>query len=252
MPYFFGKKMKKTRTIIMASVLISISGLTGFISAQQVYDIPAIDTLFEQKLAGQKIHLYPVNIIGSYFLNDEWGSGDIHLITGNWVKNKQLKYNSFTDELIWLRPLDYSMILLEKEQILEFNIKVTGNQKSMQFKKMDLNRTDSTKKFYQVLYEGRYDLYCNRRVINVEDATRKVDYATYSIPILKKAPVYIILSRSGELMTLEKINNRALLKSYPHDKDILKNLLRDKHLHLKTEEDLITVVKAIEENNLLY
>jgi hypothetical protein len=244
--------MKKTCALIIASVLISISGLTGFISAQQVYNITAIDTLFEQKLAGQKIHLYPVNVIGSYFLNDEWGRGDIHLATGNWVKDKQLKYNSFTDELIWLRPLDYSMILLEKEQILEFNINVIGIQKSLHFKKMNLARTDSTKKFYQVLYEGRYGLYCNRRVINAEDASRKVDYATYAIPVLKSAPVYIILSESGGLMTLEKINNRTLLKSYPHDKNILKNLLRDRHLHLKTEEDIISVVKAIEENNLLY
>jgi hypothetical protein len=252
MSYFFGKKMKKTFTIIIAFVIISISGLTEFISAQQVFDIHAPDTLFEQKLVGQKIHLYPVNVVGSYFLNDEWARGDIHLITGNWVRNKQLKYNSFTDELIWLRPLDYSMILLEKEQIIEFNINVVGIQTSLHFKKMDLPGTVSTNKFYQVLYEGRYGLYCNRRVINVEDATRKVDYASYSIPILKKAPVYIILSESGELMTLEKINNRTLLKNYPHDKNLLKNLLRDKHLHLKSEEDLITAVKAIEENNLLY
>ncbi len=243
--------MKKTRFHLMASIIISISGLTGFISAQQVYDISAIDTLFEQKLAGQKIHIYSVNAIGSSFLIDEWCKGDIHLITGNWVKNKQLKYNSFTDELIWLRPLDYSMILLEKEQILEFNINVIGIQKSIQFKKMDLGRTDSTKKFYQVLYEGRYGLYCNRRVINAEDAIRKVDYSTYFIPILKKAPVFIILSKSGELMTFEKISNRGLLKSYPHDKKILKNLLHNKNLHLKAEEDLITVVKLFEDNNLL-
>jgi hypothetical protein len=244
--------MKKTCTIIMASVIISISGLSGSISAQQVYDIPAIDTLFEQKLAGQKIHLYPVNVKGSYFMNDEWSSGDIHLITGNWVKNKQLKYNSFTDELIWLRPLDYSMILLEKEQILEFYINMIGIKECLHFKKMNLDRTNSTYKFYQVLYEGRYGLYCNRRVINAEDATMKVDYATYSMPILKSAPVYIIVSESFELVTLKKINYRSLLKSYPQDKNILKNLLHDKHLSLKTEEDLITVVKAIEENNLLY
>jgi hypothetical protein len=244
--------MKKTCTFIMASVIVSISGLTGYISAQQVYDIPAIDTLFEQKLAGQKIHIYPVNVIGSYFLNDEWKRGDIHLITGNWVKNKQLKYNSLRDELIWLRPMDYSMILLEKEQILEFYINMNGIKECLHFKKLDLIRTDSTKKFYQVLYEGRYGLYCYRRVINVEDAAMKVDYTTYSIPILKKAPVYIILYNSCELITLEKINNRALLKRFPQDKNILKNLLRDKHLHLKTEEDLITVVKAIEEKKLLY
>jgi hypothetical protein len=111
--------------------------------------------------------------------------------------------------------------------------------------------TDSTEKFYQVLYEGRYGLYCNRRVIRTENAIRKADYSTFAIPILKKAPVYIILSTSGKIISLEKISNTTLLKGYPNDKKALKNLMHDTHLHLKTEEDLIHAVKVIEENKLL-
>lgn len=244
--------MKKTCNRILLIIVFAISGLTGFTSAQQININPSIDTLFEQKLAGEKIHLNTVNVIGSYFLNDEWANGDIHLTNGNWVINKQLKYNSFTDELIWLRPKDYTMILLEKEQILEFKIKIAGFEKILHFKKMDLTGTATANKFYQVLYEGRYGLYCNRRVISAESTTEKFDYSTYYVPILKRAPVYIILSQSGTLMTIEKISNKAFLKNYPHDKNVLKNLFRENHLHLKTEDDLITAVKAIEKNNLLY
>jgi hypothetical protein len=232
-------------------ILIVISGINGLILAQKASEIIAIDTLFEQKLAGQKINISSANSIGSRFIIDEWCLGDVHLITGNWVKNKRLKYDSFAGELIWLRPSDYSMIMLEKDQILEFNIDVPGNKKRMQFKKMDVGRADSLQKFYQVLYEGTYGLYCNRRVTNAEDATRNADFTTYAIPILKKAPVYIFFNSSGKSLSVEKISNRSLIKNYPFDKTIIKSLLRERHLRLKTEEDLIIIAKAFEENKLL-
>jgi hypothetical protein len=239
--------MKNTRTCFIFILLFAASELTGWISAQPGYDRMAFDTLFEQKLAGRKVGLYPGHTIGSSYFNDEWCRGDILLVTGNLVKNKQLKYNSLTDELLWLRPLDYSMILLEKEQILGFSINLPG-LKTLQFKKMLLDKTDSEGKFCQVLYEGTYGLYCQRRVVRKEDAVRKGDYSTYLIPVLKKVPLYIILTGTGKTMTLDKISNKTLIINYPYDKKVLKKMLSDMNLRLETETDLISLVKYMEHN----
>jgi hypothetical protein len=243
--------MKNTLARFIPLVFGAVYGLTGCISAQSGYERIAFDTLFEQKLAGIKVVLYPGHSVGSSYLNDEWCKGDIRLITGNLVKNKQLKYNSLTDELLWLRPLDYSMILLEKEQILSFNINLPDFQ-TLQFKKMILDSTDLQEKFYQVLYEGRYKLYCQRRVVRKENAERKGDYSTYLIPVLKKAPVYIILAGTGKIITLHKISNRELMTNYPYDKKYLKKWLSDMNMHLKTEADLTITVKYMEDNRLLF
>jgi hypothetical protein len=243
--------MKNTLTHIITFIFVAVHALTGCISAQQGYDRIAFDTLFEQKLAGRKVGLYPGHSIGSSYLNDEWCNGDIRLKTGNVVKNKQLKYNSLTDELLWLRPLDYSMILLEKEQILSFSINLPDIQ-TLQFKNMIVDSTDSEGKFCQVLYEGRYRLYCQRRVICKEYVERKGDYSTYLIPVLKKAPVYLIMEGTGKIIRLRKISNKELTLNYPYDKKSLKKMLSDLNMRLKTETDLTVLVKYMEDNRLLY
>jgi hypothetical protein len=240
--------MKNVRTCLITLLFFAISGLKFCINAQSGYDRIAFDTLFEQKLSGRKVGLYPGHTIGSSYFNDEWCKGDIRLITGNWVKNKKLKYNSLTDELLWLRPLDYSMVLLEKEQILGFSINLPDSQ-ALQFKKMIFDKTDSKGKFCQVLYEGRYDLYCQRRVVRKENAVRKDDYSSYLIPVLKKSPVYLILLGTGKTITLEKISNKALMRTYPYDKKLLKKMLSDMNIHLETEADLISWVKYMEKND---
>lgn len=234
----------------MVIAFIAVNSLSGMLYSQSYNSENC--TFFEQKLAGHKVGLYPGPSIGSSYLNDEWCLGNIHLAADNWVKNKQLKYNSFTDELLWLRPSDYSMILLEKDQILEFTINLTDIQKHMHFKKMNIMKTDSAKTFYQILHDDKYALYCQRKVIQTGEAARSNGFSAHYLPVLKKAPVYIISSKSGELMILEKISNRALIKSNNHKKDVLKNFLRDSHLHMKTEEDLISFVELMEDKNLLF
>ena len=110
--------MKKTL------ILLAILSLPVCTRAQNTY-IPdtTADQFFKmQQLNGERYMDAGHKNEGMY-LFEEWFPGKVLLRSGEWVFNVPLRYNGYTDDLLWLKGSTVQ-IRLDKESLLGFTITV--------------------------------------------------------------------------------------------------------------------------------
>lgn len=203
-----------------------------------------LDSIFEPKLSGE-IFQQRTGMVGKQFYNDDWAVGNIKLTNGKWVTNKQLKYDAFLDELIWYRTDSLLQVKLEKHFISEFCFK-NYNSQFVQFKKIKTKLSqmaDSTDIFVEVMIEKITSFYIFRNV-KTEGTVNRLDRGVqYSFDKLVSNPLYIIILPDKKTITFKKIRRRVLLKALPDEyKILLKELIQQNHLSIRTESDLVKLV----------
>jgi hypothetical protein len=206
-----------------------------------------LDSIFEPKLCGE-IFQQKTGMVGKQFYNDDWATGDIKLNTGEWAANKQLKYNTFLDEIIWFRTDSLIQIKLEKHFVDEFCLK-NYMGKFVQFKKIKIKFSqmiDSTDIFVEVMTEKKASFYIFRNVKSDGTSNRMDNGVLYSFDKLVPQPVYIIILPDKKTITFKKIRKRVLLKALPEgNKTTIKELIQQNHISIRTENDLVNLVNLL-------
>jgi hypothetical protein len=127
--------------------------------------------LFEASLTGESYQLKRTS--GSQLFHDDWFTGDIILVSGDTVSNKEIAYNAYADELLW-RPSKTVQIKLDKEQIDRFCIYDKKNNKVFNFCHLQGIRMQDNRNidlFARVLYEYKLSLFVTYPVL----CTKKIE-----------------------------------------------------------------------------
>jgi hypothetical protein len=206
-----------------------------------------MDSIFEPKLRGE-IFQSKTGIEGSQFYNIEWVMSDIKLSSGETVFNKQLKYNVLIDEVIWLQPGTYNQVKLEKHFIDEFYLK-NYKGKTVCFKRIRAKlpqMPDSADIFVEVLIEKTASLYVFRSV-ETEGIVKIVNGEQLYFDKITPLSRYILILPDRQTILYKRISKYAFLKALPEKyKNILKAIIQQNHLSVRTENDLSKLVGLIE------
>jgi hypothetical protein len=206
-----------------------------------------LDSIFEPRLSGVMFQA-KTGVRGKQFFNDEWTAGDIKLYTGERVFNKQIKYNGLMDELIWLQADSFRQITLEKHFIDEFQFK-NFQGRSPRFKRYRAllsGLIDSSDIFVEVLVENIASLYVFRNIKSEGTENSLEGGVLYSYEILIPRPLYFLILPDRETVTLKKIRRRIVLNALPDRyKNSIKEIIRQNHLSMRTEDDLTRLINLI-------
>ncbi len=206
-----------------------------------------VDSIFTPPLCGEIYHI-KTGTIGNQFYNNEWRLGKIKLISGEWVFNIKLKYNSFIDELIWLQENSFKQIKLEKHFIDEF-VLINSDGISVHFRRMKIKlppMVDSSEIYVEVLLEKIASLYVFRS-IKIEGHEEELKNGIlYSNDVLKDHPVYILIMPDQRIITFQKIRKRSLLNALDENSRVrIKKIIQEFHLSIRKENDLMELVRLI-------
>lgn len=210
--------------------------------------IVTLDSIFEPKLCGT-IYEMAGGYKGSQFYNNEWANADILLSSGEIVSNKLLRYNGFTDDVIWKNNVELVEVKLEKHFINEFVFK-NFNGKLIRFKRIPAKLpgiVDSTEIFAEVLAESKSLCYVYRKIMVKGYDLKEVNGLTYISDNLVAQPQYLLVLPDKETVVFRHISKRGILKALPEKYRIsAKDQLQKNHLQLKNEDNLKVFVELME------
>jgi hypothetical protein len=148
---------------------------------------------------------------GNQYLQD-WTYGDVKLINGEVIREVILRYDRYSDDLLWLRKGDYRKGVLNKEIITGFVLRNDWNKTQVTFtkRKIDLPWLDSTEVFLQVMVEGPVSMYVYRKVKEEAVQYNLIDNTKYIIEYEGKD--HVIALRRKSLLELPFIVKAEMKK----------------------------------------
>ena len=154
------------------------------------------------------------------------------LESGEIAKNKYLRYNALLDEILWMRISDYKIAMLYKDLVQGFTLYSEEGKKQKVYKKTivpDFVYLGSI--FLEVLAEGKYSLYCYRRIDMIP--TKYELYPDFQY-YLKMDEDYIHIS----------LRRSSVFKAFSdEEKTKIKSIIRSNRLKIKKNEtDLIRLI----------
>lgn len=221
-------------------LFLFILSIPSVIFSQEDNTICDTSTAHVDKMLGAK--LLAKTFVNTMVSNNDqfynnWTNGNVTLSDGSVVKNELLRYNSFIDELLWLRKRDYSAGIIYKTTVREFVFYDEKNNPVAKFKNLNVRNwysLDSSYTYLQVLTEGKISLYVQRRMININKSTKE----------LVQKDLYF-LYKDGQYHSL--IPNRMnLYRVMKDEKENIRKIVRGSHLRVRKEAQL---TEAIEKYN---
>lgn len=221
-------------------LFLFILSIPTVISSQESNAICDTSTAYINKMLGAKLLAKTfVNTMVSnnnQFFNN-WANGDVTLADGSIVKDELLRYNSFIDELLWLRKSDYSAGIVYKTTVREFVIYNEAKTPIARFKNLNVKNwysLDSSYTYLQVLTEGRISLYVQRRMINIDKSTKE---------LVQKDLYYLYKDGQYYSIVPNRLNLYRIMKD---EKENMRKIVRGSHLRVRKEAQL---TEAIEKYN---
>lgn len=200
----------------------------------------------EPRISGEVISHIESTIGSQYFLNS-WVIGEITLASDEKIYCKNLNYNGYIDELIWVHPEYFKHVIVERHNVKEFTLKERNN--IYRFINLGLMEEEVLKDshFYaQVLYKGNFKLYAHRKVGEIGSGRSYKGKKKYSRIMVKPTPVYYIQIPGSEMVSLRKLNRRELLLTFPDHRREIRQALRSNRIQLFDEDAFIKAMPLIE------
>ena len=224
--------------ISMKNLIIYIGLFLGCALINYAQDYPcncsdskSMEKYFEEKLTAKKFIFLQSGGSGQYF--NDWLSGDIILYDSTVVKNKNLRYRGFGDQLLWARNSDFQMGIVDRDIVGGFVLYNEDNTIFAKFKNLNIsNENDKNDNFLylQVLAEGEVSFYVYRR-IRMESTGNEMypDYIYY-------------MNVKGKYVQV-KLSQSTLSKLVPEDKATIKTIIKKNKLRTRKEEGMIKAVE---------
>ena len=149
-----------------------------------------------------------------YFNN--WALGEVRMINGDMIRNIFLQYDTYMDELLWLRQSDLKTGIINKGDVAGFRLSNNINEPSMTFikKNITLPFIGSKDAYLQVLVKGDPALYAYRNATTTTTDYRLIDNGKYLISVAGND--YFVRLRRNSLLDIPVIPGtemKAILRS---------------------------------------
>ena len=209
----------------------------GKINAQNELGLPDPN---DHNLSGILYHVSPI-YKASTFLYGDYTIGSIYMENGEIFTNVPVKYNRYTDELIFIHKKYFSPYVVDKLTLKAFTInslqpdslyfiKYRGVDKDYELKNGD---------FLNLLFKGNLKLYAKRTTI-LERATEVGGQDAL-------LPINIYYVQNNDWIKEIKPNKRSVFKIFPEQKKEIKKLMRKYHFEKRNENSLIKLIKGIDQ-----
>jgi hypothetical protein len=187
--------------------------------------------------------------VGSQYFNEEWQQGNVVLTTGAEINSQLLRYHGYLDELIWLPSTARQPVKLDKGLIRSFAIQMPGMSEPMVFEN-STNTPDleayGMSFFAQRLFSGAFELLVHRQIVQDGKTVKRSGNKVFHLPILKYRPIYYFLLPGNEVHTMGKLRHRAFVNAFPGRQSEIRDVLRSKHIRIRSEADLIQAAEAVD------
>lgn len=133
-----------------------------------------------------------------YFNN--WVLGEVRMNNGDVIRNIFLRYDTYMDELLWLRQSDLKTGILNKADVAGFSLSENMNEPSATFikKNITLPFIGSKDSYLQVLVTGDPALYAYRSVTTTSTDYRLIDNEKYLVSLAGNN--YLVRLRKNSLL----------------------------------------------------
>jgi hypothetical protein len=182
---------------------------------------------------------------GNQLFRDGSFNGDIILTSGDTVRNKQISYNAYEDELIWTMPVSLRMIKVDKETINKF-IFYNKDDEPVAFSHLRGTTAGDRKVdfFARVMLEDSISLYATYNIRFDE----KIEHNDGSVITLidriePVPPVYYLGLNNNKYIEVKHLRKKYLYATMPEYKDAIRNILIKQHQPLRNERDMIRIVQ---------
>jgi hypothetical protein len=182
----------------------------------------------ERKLSGRVFINNFINHNSQFFY--KWAKGDVILYNGKLLKDNNIRYNHYLDELIWLRKSDYKAAIVDKQSVGGFIIYNDDNTTYAYFKRTkikDWYASDTSNVYLQVLAEGPVSLYALRKIELIQNVIHNSD------------KYYLLLENNYYYF---KPSRFRLLRFFPENRPELRKIFRKNNLKVRHESDLVKAI----------
>lgn len=212
----------------------------------QTINMTEVDSIFSTNLTGETyVEFRGYN--GSQYYNSEWIDSDILLSTGEKLYNKKFKYNGLLDEVIWLNTSIPGLFQVDKEFICDFWLKKVKDR-PIHFKRINVNDTIKNHKsdiFAEVIVEGNVSFYIHRQISVVDVQSIMRDNKLYPYKTIAPTPIYYIKLPTNKYAKLSKLGRISFQKVFPDQKKMIRKLIRENHLDMRTENGLKEMIELM-------
>ena len=201
------------------------------------------DSLFEPKLRGTPYE-FPLGYRGTPFYADEWLKGDIMTSDGRQISNKLLRYDGYSDLLVWFREEDSLWVQLDPDFIQSFTLYRSNGSVALFQKSPAVLNTGG--RFVEFLAGDEYQVFVRRKVAVRGSENHKIEGKEYSFGVWQPQHEYFLLLPDHSSLRFRKINKRTVMEPLPDNYYLVfDDFLRIGHLRLRNENDLIRLIQSI-------
>ena len=174
-------------------------------------------------------------IKGTPYLFNQWKQGNIYLNDNTYINDVNIKYNIYTDDVLYLHSKSGDSLIIDRSLINSFEITDDNSGNLVLFKEISLRPDKNDKStFVKVLYDGK-----SKFIIKYTKTFIKADYkGAYSAG--RKYDEYIddyqyyIITNSTDPVKI-KLNKKSVAKALSDKEDKIQSYLNEHHLNLNDE-----------------
>lgn len=231
------------------SLLIFVFLFNHALSAQNNKPCGCDDQVgFETKLVGSTFVL-PQGVNVKTFISKLPIQSDIYLMQNEVVTNIEIQYNGYIDEIIWQKPVNHTLIQLDKDLIAGFKFYNFDNDTNVLFEKIKINKeakTDSVDVFAQRLLKDRVSLFCYYTSYIVDVQTISYKAQVFNKNIFKPTTIYFFKLNNNKTIGFKNFRKKHLYALFPEKKvEMSKKFKEFKQHRFRTEDDLVQIAKIL-------
>jgi hypothetical protein len=177
-------------------------------------------------------------IKGTPYLFNEWKKGNIYLIDNTYINDVSIKYNIYTDDILYLNSKSGDSLIIDRSLINSFEITGDNSNNLLLFKEISLRPYKKDKStFVKVLYDGK-----SKFIVKYTKTFIKADYkGAYSAG--RKYDEYIddqqyYIMKDDNTPAKIKLNKKSVTKVLSDKDDKIKSYLNEHKLALDNEDDV--------------
>ncbi len=180
---------------------------------------------------------------GTPYLFDEWKLGNIYLNDNTYINSVNIKYNVYTDDVLYLNSTSGDSLIIDRSVIKSFEINDDNSGNMLLFREISL-RPDKKERntFIKVIYENK-----SKFIIKYTKTFIKADYkGAYSAgrkydEYVDDYQYYIVTNPDNPAKI--KLNRKSVVKALSDREDKIMAYMNEHNLNLDNEDDIVELMK---------
>ncbi len=179
----------------------------------------------------------PKKTLGSVYYTKKWCTGNIHLLSGEIIKDYELKYDLKTQNIEIKLKNDIKIIAIGSIKKIEwYNSDENTNETFMNCSNYGSNEQVG---MYKIISDGKV-IFFKKTTLKVIESNynQALDVGSQSSKYIKENKFYVF--ENGRVKLIKK-RKKNILKLFGKDAEKIKIYAKEKKLNLKKEQDLVKI-----------